>query len=131
MFLQNFGFLQGPQNMGYIQWLQQRAFSNTRKFKFTMKWFHSGWPCLLREDLGFLAMPSLVRSFGYLPQILFVHVYMTEPLVYSCMPLQGLKPLRIRYDLMCKQRGYFSLGVNHRYCVNRIDKTWSRAQLFD
>ena len=29
----------------------------------------------------------------------------------------------IRYDLMCKQRGCFSLGVNHRCCVNGLDRT--------
>ena len=84
---QNFGFLQCPQNMGYRQWLQQWALYNTRKFKFTMKRLHSRWPCLLREDLEFLELSSLVRSFGYLPQILSVHIYMIEPLVYACKPL--------------------------------------------
>ena len=41
---------------------------------------------MLEEDLELLAM-SLVWSSGYLPQILFVHIYMIEPLVYACMPL--------------------------------------------
>jgi len=48
---------------------------------------HSESSCLLREDLELLAMSSLVRSFGYLPQILSVHIYITKPLVYACMPL--------------------------------------------
>ena len=132
VFLQNFGFLQCPQNMGYIQWPQQQAFYNTRKFKFTTcGGFVLDRPCLLGQDLELLAMFSLVWSSGYLPQILSVHFYMTEPLVYACMPLQGWKLLGIGYDLMCKQRGCFSLGVNHRCCVNRVGRTWSRAQLFD
>ena len=131
MLLQNVGYLHCPQNMGYKQWLQQWVFYNTRKFKFTMKRLHSGWPCLLREDLEFLELSSLVRSFGYLPQILFVHIYMIEPLVYACKPLQGWKSLGIGYDLIYKQRGCFSPRINHRCCVNRMDRTQSRAQLFD
>ena len=129
--LQNFGFLQCPQNMGYIKWLQQWALYNTRKFKFTMKRLHFGWPCLLGEDLELLAIFSSEYSSNQLPQILFIHIYMTEPLVYACMPFQGWKPLGTVYDLMCKQRGCFSLGVNHRCCVKRMDRTQSRAQLFD
>ena len=131
MLLQNVGYLHCPLNMGYKQWLQQWVFYNTRKFKFTMKRLHSGWPCLLREDLEFLELSSLVRSFGYLPQILFVHIYMIEPLVYACKPLQGWKSLGIGYDLIYKQRGCFSPRINHRCCVNRMDRTQSRAQLFD
>ena len=53
------GFLQCPQNMGYRKWLQQWAFFYTRKFKFTMKMLHSGWLCLLGENLEILAMFSL------------------------------------------------------------------------
>ena len=52
-----------------------------------MKRLHSVWSCLLGEDLELLAMSSLVQSSGYLPQILSIHIYMTEPLVYTCMPL--------------------------------------------
>ena len=40
----------------------------------------------LGEDLELLAVSSLVQSSDYLPQILFVHIYMTEPLVYAFMP---------------------------------------------
>ena len=87
MLLQTFGFLQCPQNMGYRQWLQQWALYNTRKFKFTLKRIYSRWLCLFREDFELLVMSSLVRSSGYLPQILSVHIYMMKPLVYACMPL--------------------------------------------
>ena len=80
-------FLQCPQNMGYRQWLQQWGFFYTRKFKFTMKMLHFGWLCLLGENLEILAMFFLAWSFRYLPQILSVHIYMKEPLVYACMPL--------------------------------------------
>jgi len=38
------------------------------------------------EDLELWAMSSLARCFGYLPQILSVHIYMMEPLVYACIP---------------------------------------------
>ena len=31
----------------------------------------------------------------------------------------------------CVHKGFFSLGVNHRCWVNRMDSTRSRAQLFD
>ena len=48
---------------------------------------HSSKLCLLGEDLGLLAMSSLVWSFGYLPQILSVHIYKTRLLVNVCMPL--------------------------------------------
>ena len=119
--------LQSPQIMGYRQCLHQCAFYNTRKFKFTMKRLHSEWSYLSRENLELLAMSSLAQSFSYLPQILSVHIYMTKPLVYACMPFQGQKPLGTEYDLMHKQHDCFSLGVNHKCCINRMDKTWSRA----
>ena len=96
-----------------------------------MKRLHSEWLCLLGEDPELLAMSSFMRSSSYLPQIVFVHIYMTKPLVYACIPLWGWKPLGIGYDIMCKQRGCFSLGVNHRCCVNKMDRTWSGAKLFD
>ena len=47
----------------------------------------SFWMALLEEDLELLAASSLVQSSGYLPQILSIHIYMTKPLVYACMPL--------------------------------------------
>ena len=84
-----------------------------------------------QKDLELLALSSLARSSGQLPKILSLHIYMMEPLMYACMPQQGWKPLRIWYDLMCKQWGCFSLGFNHRCYVNRMDRTYSRAQLFD
>ena len=52
-----------------------------------MERLHFGWSFLLGEDLELLAMSSLVQSFGYLPQILSVHIYMMEPLMYACMPV--------------------------------------------
>jgi len=93
MLLQNIGFLLCPQNMGYKQWLQQWAFHNTRKFKFTMKRLRSRWPCLLGKDLGLLAMSSLVRSSSYLSQILSIHIYMTEPFSVCMHDLVGLETL--------------------------------------
>ena len=93
--------------MVYRQWLQQWAVYITRKFKFTMKWLHSGWLCLFQEDLELLAMSSLVWCSGYLPQISSIHIYMTEPLVYACMPLLGWKLLGTRYGIMCEQQGCF------------------------
>ena len=54
-----------------------------------------------------------------------------EPLVYACMPLLGWKLLGTRYGIMCEQQGCFSLGVNHMCYVNRMDETWSKAQLFN
>ena len=122
-----YDILQYSKIKGCRQWLQQWAFYNTRKFKFGMKRIHFGWSCLLEENLELLAMSSLVRSSSYLPQILSVHIYMTKPLVYACMPFQGQKPLGTEYDLMHKQHDCFSLGVNHKCCINRMDKTWSRA----
>ena len=47
----------------------------------------SFWMALLEEDLELLAASSLAQSSSYLPQILSVHIYMTKPLVYACMPL--------------------------------------------
>ena len=38
--------------------------------------------------------------------------------ISACMPFQGWKSLGIRYDIMCNQRGCFSLRVNHR-CKQR------------
>ena len=46
----------------------------------------SFWMALLEEDLELLAASSLAQSSSYLPQILSVHIYMTKPLVYACMP---------------------------------------------
>ena len=92
-----------------------------------MKRLHSEWSYLIKENLELLAMSSLARSFNYLPQILYVHIYMMKPLVYACMPFQGRKPLGTKYDLMHKQHDCFSPGVNHKCCVNKMDRTWSRA----
>ena len=47
----------------------------------------SFWMALLEEDLELLAASSLAQSSSYLPQILSVHIYMTKPLVYACIPL--------------------------------------------
>ena len=55
-----------PQKLGYIQWLQHKAFYNTSKFKFTKcKGFILDGPHLLSEDLELLAMSSLMRSSSY------------------------------------------------------------------
>ena len=59
-----------------------------------MKRLHSRWPCLLEEDFGLLAMSSLVRSSGYLPQILSVRFYMTKPFSVCMHDLVGLETLR-------------------------------------
>ena len=131
MLLQNFGFLQHPPKLGYIQRLQHWAFYNTKKFKFTnYEGFILDRPRLHGEELELLAMSSLIRSPNYLPQILSVHIYMTTPLVYAC-PCRVGNRQGFGYNLNCKQWSCISLGVDYECYVSRMDRNQSRAQIFN
>ena len=82
-----------PPKLGFIQWPQNWAFYNTKKFKFKK---YIGFIVDGLAFLDFLAMSSLMRSSSYLPPILFVHIYMMEPLVHACMhALVGLETLKV------------------------------------
>ena len=62
----------------------------------------------------------------------FICTHLYDGAISVCMhALYDWKPLGTGYDLICEQRGCFSLGVNHICYVNRMDRTWNRAQLFD
>ena len=115
--------------MGYRQWLQQWAFYNTRKFRFTMKRLHSGWLCSKKilnswQRLPWHRVPATCHKF-----YLYTFTWQSHWCMHAC-PL-GSETLRDWVWSNMWATGLFFLGVNHRCCANRIDRTWSRAWLFD
>ena len=93
MLLQSFDFLQCPKIMGYRQWLQQWAFYNTRKFKFTMKSFILDSLVFSRKNLDSWQCPPWGEILTTCHKFYCTHLH--DKAISVCMhALVGLETLR-------------------------------------
>ena len=95
MLLQNFGFLQHPPKLGYIQRLQHWAFYNTKKFKFTnCRCFILDRPRLHEEKLELFGN-VLLDAESWLLLTNFICTHLHDGAISVCMhALVGLETLR-------------------------------------
>ena len=108
--------------MGLFLYKEVQIYNEEASFWMALPFWRKSWTfgnVLLGEEFQILATN-------------FICTYLHERAISVCMhALVGLETLSDWVWSNVYATDCFSLGVNHRFCVNRMDRTWSRAQLFD